>query len=148
MVKSDPERVYAHRRQKRVMLEVYPHPALLELFGLRRIIRYKKGKAASRRNGQGDLQRRLCELPRFKPPLACTTSLSGFLATDTKLLRGADLKANEDKLDAIVCAYIAYYHWLYRWSRSRLFGDVHSGYIVVPTLSTLSAHRQAFQEPL
>lgn len=129
-----------------VMLEVYPHPALLELFGLRSIIKYKKGKVASRRNGQADLQQRLRELSRFTPPLACTPGLSEFLASKTKPLRGADLKANEDKLDAIVCAYIAY-HWFWRPSCTQIFGDLASGYIVVPTLSTPAAPRPVLPAP-
>lgn len=136
----------AHPENQRVMLEVYPHPALIELFRLRSIIKYKKGKVASRRKGQGDLQQRLRELSRFTRPLACTPSLSEFLATQTKALRGAALKANEDKLDAIMCAYIAY-HWFWRRPCIRTFGDLASGYIVVPTLSTPAASRRALPAP-
>jgi len=93
------------------MLEVYPHTALLELFRLPSIVRYKKGNVAERRSGQRVLQRRLWELSRFAPPLECTPKLSEFLSTDTNSLRGAALKSNEDALDAIVCAYTAYYYW-------------------------------------
>jgi predicted RNase H-like nuclease len=122
----------AHPKNQRVLLEVYPHPALLELFRLPRIIKYKKGNIARKRSGQRELQERLKELSRFAPPLESTPMLSKFLAKNTNSLRGAELKANEDGLDAIVCAYIAYYYWFWGPCRSRLFGDVDSGYIIVP----------------
>lgn len=137
----------AHPENQRVMLEVYPHPALLELFRLPRIIKYKKGKVAGRRSGQRELQQQLSKLSLFAPPLECTPKLSEFLATDTSSLRGTALKANEDALDAIVCAYIAYYYWFWGPCGAHLFGNVDSGYIVVPILSTLSARQPVLPAP-
>ncbi len=123
----------AHLEGEHVMLEVYPHAALLELFRLPRIIKYKKGNVTRRRCGQQDLQHRLKELSLFSPPVEATPKLSEQLSIDTNSLRGAALKANEDRLDAIVCAYIAYYYWFWGSGGTRLFGDVDSGYIIVPT---------------
>jgi predicted RNase H-like nuclease len=123
----------AHPKNQRVMLEVYPHPALLELFRLPRIIKYKKGSVARKRSGQRELQGRLKELRLFTPPLESTPRLSEFLATAPNSLPGAHLKANEDELDAIVCAYIAYYYWFWGTCATRVFGDVDSGYIIIPT---------------
>jgi predicted RNase H-like nuclease len=122
----------AHPENQRVMLEVYPHPALLELFQLPSTIKYKKGNIARKRSGQRELQERLKELSLFAPPLESTPRLSEFLATDTNLLRGTDLKAHEDELDAIVCAYIAYHYWFWGPGGTRLFGDLDSGYIILP----------------
>jgi len=124
---------FAHPKNQRVMLEVYPHPALLELFRLPSIIKYKKGNIARKRSGQRELQDRLKELSRFVPPLESTPRLSEFLATNVNSLPGAKLKANEDGLDAIVCAYIAYYYWFWGPCGTRVFGDVDSGYIILPT---------------
>jgi predicted RNase H-like nuclease len=121
-----------HPQNRRVILEVYPHPALLELFQLSSIIRYKKGNVARRRCGQRELQERLNELSLFVPPLESTPKLLEFLATNTNLLPGTALKAHEDGLDAIVCAYIAYFYWFWGPSGTHLFGDVESGYIIVP----------------
>jgi predicted RNase H-like nuclease len=70
----------------------------------------------------------------LSPPLECTPKLAKFLAIDTNSLRGAALKSNEDALDAIVCAYIAYYYWFWGSTGTHLFGDLESGYIIVPTL--------------
>lgn len=102
-----------HPDNERVMLEVYPHPALLELFLLPSTIKYKKGSVQKKRSGQRELQNRLHQLSLLTPPLECTPKLSEFFATDTNLLRGAALKSNEDALDAIVCAYVAYYYWFW-----------------------------------
>ena len=129
----------ARSEDQRVMLEVYPHPALLELFALPSILRHKKGNVATRRGGQRELQKMLSELSRFAPPLERTPRLSGFLATNTNALRGTALKSSEDALDALLCAYIAYYYWFWGLARTRLFGDPNSGYILVPTCTQQSA---------
>jgi predicted RNase H-like nuclease len=122
-----------HPENERVMLEVYPHPALIELFHLPSILKYKKGRVATRRSGQQELQQWLRKLSLSSPPLECTPRLSDFLDTGTNSLRGSALKANEDALDAIVCAYIAYYYWFWGARGTHTFGDVDSGYIIVPT---------------
>jgi predicted RNase H-like nuclease len=126
--------VVSQRRNSHIMIEVYPHPAIVELFQLPSILKYKKGKAAEKRRGQQELQRRIGELSSFTPPLKVTPKPSDCLAIDTNLLRGAALKANEDKLDAVICAYIAYYYWFWGSDRTQLFGDVKDGYIIVPLL--------------
>jgi predicted RNase H-like nuclease len=125
----------AKPENQRVMLEVYPHPALLELFDLCSILKYKKGKVAERRTGQRELQDKIRELSHFAPPLESNSRLAEFLATDLNSLKGRKLKDNEDKLDAIVCAYIAYHFFVFGASRTRLFGDVTSGYLMVPIRS-------------
>src|SRR5271155_1414040 len=71
----------AHSESHRIMLEVYPHPGLLELFQLPSILKYKKGNIATRRSGQRDLQQRLSKLLFLAPPLEFTPKLSEFLAT-------------------------------------------------------------------
>jgi predicted RNase H-like nuclease len=133
---------------QRVMLEVYPHPALLELYSLPTILKYKKGRADERRTGQQELQKKICELSHFAPPLEFTSKLAEFLAIDTNSLRGNQLKANEDKLDAIVCAYIAYHFWFWGTSRTLQFADVNSGYITVPiTAPKISASASFSNQP-
>lgn len=96
------------------------------------ILRYKKGNVATKRTGQRDLQQRLKKLSVFAPPLRSTPRLSEYLGADVNSLRGAALKAHEDRLDAIVCAYLAYYYWFWGSDATYLFGDVDSGYIIVP----------------
>jgi predicted RNase H-like nuclease len=47
-------------------------------------------------------------------------------------MRGATLKCYEDLLDAIVCAYVAYYCWYWGPERYQIFGDLPSGHILIP----------------
>ena len=50
------------------------------------------------------------------------------------------MKMHEDTLDAVLCAYLAYYFWYWRWNRNEVFGDVATGCIVNPTLE--KGHRR------
>src|SRR6202011_3447427 len=45
---------------------------------------------------------------------------------------GPQLKALEDQLDAITCAYVAAHWWYWGLERNDVLGDSQSGYIVVP----------------
>ena len=68
-----------------------PHPAMIELFGLDRIIKYKKGRAGQKREGLRTLARTLADhLPRLDPPLAMSDGLSSLLETDPAGLRGRE----------------------------------------------------------
>ncbi len=49
-------------RGGRWVFEVYPHPAMVRVFGLDRIIRYKKGRVGEKRQGLGILRRHLEQL--------------------------------------------------------------------------------------
>jgi len=46
--------------------------------------------------------------------------------------KGADLKAVEDQLDALICAYVAAHWWYWGLARNWVLGDREAGYIVVP----------------
>ncbi|HSM82405.1 MAG TPA: DUF429 domain-containing protein, partial [Nodosilinea sp.] len=83
--------------QGRFQLEVFPHPATVHLFGLSKILKYKKGTLAQRRPELEKLrQYQLSVLPTLEPALDLK---------DTDLpdipLTGAALKAVEDQLDAL-----------------------------------------------
>jgi len=45
---------------------------------------------------------------------------------------GAELKAAEDKLDSLICAYVAAYWWYWGEQRNLVLGDRTTGYIVIP----------------
>ncbi|MFE4106430.1 DUF429 domain-containing protein [Almyronema epifaneia] len=111
----------------RVMLEVYPHAASIALFGLPRILKYKKGKVTERRQGLAQLfalQQKY--FSRLQPSLALDFTID-------LNQKGAALKALEDKLDALTCAYLAAY-WVWHGQRQNsIYGDRQSGYIIVPT---------------
>jgi len=113
-------------------VECYPHPALIELFGLRKRLKYKKGTPAEQRAGQTMLAQYLLGLNRssvltLKIPQAL---LRFFDRHEITRLSGSKLKANEDALDAVVCLCVAGLYAL--GDQVRVFGSKETGYIVVP----------------
>jgi predicted RNase H-like nuclease len=122
------------QRQGRWMFEVYPHPAQVVLFDLPRIIRYKKGSVAEKRQGLDRLRHYLGdELPAGEPSLDPGDVGESLLRRDLLKLRGSAVKRYEDLLDAWFCAYLALYLWWWGPARNEMLGDLESGYIVVPT---------------
>ncbi|MEG4281780.1 DUF429 domain-containing protein [Microcoleus sp. A006_D1] len=125
----------------RYQIEVFPHPATINLFQLDRIIKYKKGKLAER---QLELMK-LCQyiidiLPSLEPSLnlSCGTGILPVSLGGSKLpeipTSVATLKALEDKLDALLCAYIGAHWWYWGIERNLVLGDRTIGYIVIPQL--------------
>jgi predicted RNase H-like nuclease len=157
----------------RYQIEVFPHPAIVHLFGLERILKYKKGRLSDRRLELIKLHHYITEiLPSLHPPLCharCTVlgnprnalaplrlcgMSSGHAARmpaarqgltrsvsagDTFLpeipTTGAALKQVEDKLDSLICAYVAAYWWYWGEQRNLVLGDRTTGYIVIPSKS-------------
>lgn len=114
------------QRPGRYQIEVFPHPAMVQLFSLPQILKYKKGRVAERRRGLLQLRAYLLtDLPRLSPPL---------LLADLPEIphRGVELKAVEDRLDSLICAYVAAHWWYWGHLRNQVLGDRSSGYIVVP----------------
>jgi predicted RNase H-like nuclease len=109
-------------------LEVFPHPVTVHLFNLQRILKYKKGTLAQRRPELEKLRRYQLEiLPGLDPPLSLT-------ATDLPEIptTGAAMKAVEDQLDSLTCAYAAAHWWYWGQERNWVLGSVEEGYIVGP----------------
>lgn len=120
-------------RPLRRQVEVYPHPATIRLFGLPRILKYKRGSVAARRRELVRLQglvRKL--LPAFEPPVRPSEDVTRFFAQDPRRLRGLAHKRHEDRLDAIVCALVGLLHWWHGGQQTEVLGDRRTGYIVVP----------------
>jgi len=121
----------------RWLWESYPHAGMVELFGLDKTIKYKRGAAADRRAGLeqlvGCFRRRL---PVLDPPLCLTPPLRALLGQDRERLTGRRLKAHEDQLDAVFCAYMAAHAARWGRARSRLLGDARTGAVIVPRVRT------------
>ena len=119
----------------RRQLEIFPHPAQVVLFHRKRIIKYKKGPVASKRAGLTELiesvRKYLCN---ETPPLLDSPALTALFDTDISALRGRMMKNFEDRVDALLCAYMAAYYWRWREERCRVYGDVKAGYIICPKL--------------
>jgi predicted RNase H-like nuclease len=102
----------------RYQIEVYPHAAAVNLFGLPRILKYKKGPVAVR----------VAEMRRYRRLLAARIPAR----LPAVPPGGAALKAAEDLLDAALCAYIGWHWWMHGRARSVVLGARRDGYIVVP----------------
>jgi predicted RNase H-like nuclease len=116
----------------RQMIEVFPHPAMIALFGLSRTLKYKarpNRAAAERQSEWGRYQSYLRALAAADPPLHGQERL---LEQDVAMLRGRRLKGYEDQVDALLCAYIALYAFRWGAARCRVFGTMEGGYIYTP----------------
>lgn len=115
----------------RYQIEVFPHPATINLFQLERILKYKKGKLAERQLELLKLRQYLTKiLPTLQPSLTLSSSelINNFEIPNTL----ATFKALEDKLDSLICAYIAAHWWYWGLEKNLVLGDRTTGYIVIP----------------
>jgi predicted RNase H-like nuclease len=112
------------REAGRFHIEVHPHAATINLFGLERIVKYKRGGREQRAAGLRRLRSlMLSRLPDLDPPLSLRLPM---------VPRTGVIKPVEDKIDAALCAYIGACWWLGAAVRNTLYGDAENGYIVVP----------------
>ena len=110
----------------RLLIEVYPHPAIVRFFGLDRIVKYKKGRVAEKREKFQLLQGyiRKCLADRFRD-FKITPELDD-------LLNETWTKPVEDRTDAFLCALSGYNHYLTNGAGSEPFGEVDTGFILIP----------------
>ncbi|MFM1768979.1 MAG: hypothetical protein RJA22_1508 [Verrucomicrobiota bacterium] len=113
-------------RSPRTLAEVYPHPAMVRLFGLEERIPYKRGPVPARRAAFRRLQRELRRcLARDFPRLELDAGTDALLGRPWT-------KDVEDQTDGLFCALIGYWHWLHRGRRTQVLGDRETGFILVP----------------
>jgi predicted RNase H-like nuclease len=123
-------------------VEVFPHPALVELGALERALCYKKGLVAGRVAGLRALHRVLAGLEAATPPLRL--SPHGRLQDELgrlDSLRGRARKGFEDLADAHVCAYVALWWWWHGRTGTLVAGDDEHGAILVPLPRGLGRER-------
>lgn len=114
------------RERSDVFFEVYPHPSMVVLFGLNKSLKYKDSKGRSYEERYNAFQTYIDNLKDLD-----IKGLDDVVDIDFKELRGGSLKRFEDKLDAIFCAYIAYYNWK-NPEDCRILGNKKEGYILSP----------------
>lgn len=119
----------APRQPGRYQIEVFPHPATIHLFGLKQILKYKKGKLAERKAELHKLSQYIIQvLPNKVPRLRLNSEICALPAIEN--LKA--LKALEDQLDSLICAYVGAHWWYWGKERNWVLGDASTGYIVVP----------------
>jgi len=120
----------------RGLIEVYPHPALIEFMRAEKRLPYKEGKRASYWKNQSRDERREKLLGVWRTIVnALEREITG--VQEAMQLPPPGLKAFEDKLDAIICAAVGV---AVLEGRARTIGDEDSA-IWIPTSS--STRRQA-----
>lgn len=119
---------YIRKLEKsRKLFEVYPHPSIVVLFNLDSILKYKS-------KPNRDYAFRWKEFERYQEYLSGLPGLNlpaEIARADVRKLRGKALKAHEDRLDSILCAYLSYYAWL-NPSKCAVLGNMKKGYILTP----------------
>ncbi|MBR8838931.1 MAG: DUF429 domain-containing protein [Stigonema ocellatum SAG 48.90 = DSM 106950] len=115
----------------RYQIEVFPHPAIVHLFNLQRILKYKKGRLHDRRLELLKLYNYITHILPTLEPSWRPCHLGGSFPSEMSTT-GAALKATEDKLDSLICAYVAAHWWYWGEQRNIVLGDRTTGYIVTP----------------
>ena len=117
----------------RYQIEVFPHPATINLFCLPKILKYKKGKISDRQPELSKLRGYITDvLPNLEPALSLD-SLSR-IPVIAQRQTGKELKAIEDRLDSLLCAYVAAHWWYWGEAKNMVLGDLDTGYIIIPHL--------------
>jgi predicted RNase H-like nuclease len=112
------------RQKGRFQIEVHPHAAMVNLFDLPRIVKYKRGRRAERAKELRRLRRlMLSRLPLLDPALSLRLP---------PVPNTGNLKPVEDQIDAVLCAYIAAHWWFWAKLKNHIYGYRETGYIVVP----------------
>lgn len=117
-------------------IEVYPHPAIVALFGLPQILRYKSKSGRDLPFLRSEMLRLLDLLEGLVDadvPMRVQHNQAWVQVRDTveNAVRKSDLGRVEDSIDAVVCAYVSAYHDAVP-QRTRVLGSAVDGYIVTP----------------
>ncbi len=122
-----------------VCVEVYPHAAMVGLFGLGYRLGYKKGGAAQRLAGFAQLVGCLEAVPELGLAENARWRRLAATAADPK---SGDLDRIEDEIDAVVCAHLAWL-WHHRREELHVYGSVEEGFVVAPPPPRHAAVRPA-----
>jgi predicted RNase H-like nuclease len=116
-------------------IEVFPHPATIALFGLKKTLKYKRGPFDVRHQELMTLMGHIEDLDTATPRLRANRSISWveLRRRVDAATRPSQLDRDEDPVDAVLCAYVALY-WYDRPEDVTIYGDFGSGYIVTPAL--------------
>ena len=118
------------RQEGRFQIEVHPHAATVNLFGLERIVKYKRGTRNARARELRCLRiLMLTRLAQMEPAL---------VARLPHVPRVGATKPAEDRIDAVLCAFIAANWWCWTAERNSVYGSEEAEYIVVPRSPPLS----------
>jgi predicted RNase H-like nuclease/ppGpp synthetase/RelA/SpoT-type nucleotidyltranferase len=111
-------------------LEIYPHAALVALFDLERILTYKDKRGRDLEHLRSEMLRLMGLVERV---VTTDEAWSGLRETVVGATRKSQLRVVEDQVDAVVCAYVAWFADRHT-DRVTAYGDDETGIIVTPSL--------------
>ena len=119
-------------------VEVYPHAALVALFGLGRTLKYKQRTNRPFPLLHAEMLRLIAlieglEHARLPLRLAASAQWNAVVSGVVAATRKGELRRAEDQLDAVVCAYVAMLA-AKRPEAITAYGDPETGRILTPTL--------------
>jgi len=127
------------RQEGRFQIEVHPHAATVNFFGLDRIVKYKRGSRIDKARGLRRLRTlALKRLPAMQPALPLRLP---------RVPTTGSTKSVEDRIDAVLCAYIGLHWWFWGTQRNRVYGTAAEGYIVVPDISRVGRNPCSAPDP-
>lgn len=140
----DVDPTFPPRVPVRRAVEVYPHTAIVALFGLASTLKYKAKAGRTLQSRAAALDELLDHLEALRtadPPLDVRAAPHWVELRDTVTdpRTGAELARAEDEVDAYVCAYTGLYYWTHGTTRCRVAGDTMNGYILTPVTPELAA---------
>lgn len=111
------------------IFEVYPHPATIILFGLKKTLKYKARKKRK-------TEFRLKELIKFRSLILSLKKSTPALLMEKRFLHNPISLRDEHLMDSILCAYIAYYYWYWGFEKCEILSGKNwkDGYIINPIL--------------
>lgn len=116
------------------VIETFTQPAQVLLFDLERPIRLKHGPIGARKDAVARyrelIQMRLTE---GTPRLASSPALRAVMETDLMTLNGTRLGELENRIESLMCAYIAAYLDYRGPDECAFLGDLYDGYLLLPT---------------
>jgi predicted RNase H-like nuclease len=124
----------------RYQIEVFPHPATVNLFDLPRILKYKKGKLGDR---LAELQKLRKYIVTILPQITPKLSLNSLFPSIEPKITTKKLKSLEDRFDSLLCAYIAAHWWFWGSERNLVLGNGKTGYIVIPQRYDINSEHDA-----
>lgn len=122
--------------ETRTFFEVYPHPSMVVLFDLDRILRYKAKPKRDYEFRWNEFERYHSHLRKLRSANPAMDLPSDLLSVDLHSLKGNALKRHEDTLDAVFSAYIAQYAWA-NPDGCAVLGNMKKGYILTPIFSEM-----------
>ncbi|EOD01476.1 DUF429 domain-containing protein [Caldisalinibacter kiritimatiensis] len=120
------------RSNKHIIFETFPTGICLGLFSDIYPIKYKRKAKIPLKKTKEEMLRLLSRLGELEQDKIKVNNIKSYFNPNINLTSytGSKLKHLEDKVDAFLCSYCAY--WCYKKGKVKLYGDDKDGFILIP----------------